>query len=390
MKKIFAFLVMLLAVAGFSCQGSNNGFTVTGNIAGLPENAVLQFFPLSHVDQTPVGEVVVKKGKFTFKGEAPEVRGFLMVVKNNYGSLKFVTINGEQVKVDGKVIGTSERDGKVLYNFKDVKVSNSPSTDKFNQLMSGREAIDARFSALQKKYAHVHAVFMKEGQNPAVIDSVRKSADYQAMQAEEHKMFEELNADYRKVVLDNKDNVWGPMMMIALLSYLTPDNRKEYEALGPSAQNSYYGKMVRDELYPLGVPGDAVPAFSGVLYDGKKTTLAELYKGKKYVLVDFWASWCKPCRKEIPNIKKIYDKHKANGFDIVSVSIDENEAQWRKAVEKEAMVWPNLRDTDKSIAKNYHVSSVPTMYIIDGNGRLVAENLRGEELAAKIDELMGK
>lgn len=388
MKRIFTFLVMLLAVAGISCQGSNNGYTVNGNISGLPENAVLQFVPLSHVDQTPVGEAVVKKGKFTFKGEAPEPRGFLIVVKNNYGSLTFVAANGEKVNIEGQVTSSKERDGKVMYDFKGVKVSGSPSTEKYSKLMSARDELDARFGEMQRRYANIHKIFSTQGQSPAVIDSVRKTAEYKQMEEEERQLFETANKNYRKVVADNKDTFWGPMMMIAYLSYLSPDNRAEYQALSDAAKNSYYGKMVRDELYPLGVPGDAVPAFSGTLYDGKKTTLAELCKGKKYVLVDFWASWCKPCRKEIPNIKKIYDKHKANGFDIVSVSIDENEGQWRKAVEKEALVWPNLRDTDKSIAKNYHVSSVPTMYIIDGNGRLVAENLRGEELAAKIDELM--
>ena len=389
-KRIFVFFVALLTFAGISCNGSNAGYKLQGRIDGLPENAVLTFYPLSHLDQEPIGETVVKNGQFTFSGDVPEPRALLMVVKNNYGSLRFMVANGEEVNINGKVTGAQERDGKTFYNFSGVKVSGSPTTDKLNKLLSRRNALDGRFSEVRRKYAHIHKIFNTEGQNPAVIDSVTKSADYKKMQEEESLIFADAKKIFEQAVKENGDSFWGPLMMIAQVTYFTPENRTMYESLSEAAKNSYYGKQVKAELYPLGQPGDAVPAFSGKLIDGKQTSLAQLCKGKKYVLIDFWASWCKPCRKEIPNIKAIYDKHKANGFEIVSVSIDENEGQWRKAVEKEALVWPNLRDTDKSIAKKYHVSSVPTMFIVDGQGRLVAENLRGEQLAAKIDELMTK
>lgn len=388
MKKIFILIVMILTMACFHCMGNTPGYTISGSISGLPEKTVLQFVPMSHVNQSPIGEAVVNSGKFSFKGNAPEPRGLIMLVKNNYGALRFMVANGEEIHIDGKAFGSNQRDGKVMYNFKDVKVSGSATTNKFNELMSNRQELDNRFNELQKKYANIHKIFSKEGQSREVIDSVRNTPEYKKMQEEEHQMFADADKNYNKVVADNRDSFWGPLMMIAQLTYLTPQNRPQYEALSDNAKNSYYGRMVKEELYPLGAPGDAVPSFNSVLIDGKKTSLAELCKGKKYVLIDFWASWCKPCRKEIPNLKQIYGKHNANGFDIVSISIDENEAQWKKAVEKEGLTWSNIRDTDKTIASKYHVASVPTMYIINGEGKLVAENLRGEELASKIDELM--
>ena len=119
-------------------------------------------------------------------------------------------------------------------------------------------------------------------------------------------------------------------------------------------------------------------------------TLASACNGKKYILLDFWASWCGPCRRELPNVKSIYEKHMNNGFDVLSISIDQDDSAWRQAVKEEDLKWINLRDTDHTIADAYHVSSVPAMYIVDSEGRLVAENLRGEELAAKVDELMAE
>ena len=116
----------------------------------------------------------------------------------------------------------------------------------------------------------------------------------------------------------------------------------------------------------------------------------EIIASGKPVIIDFWATWCGPCRREIPNLKAIYADHAGKGFDIISISIDKEEKPWLNAVKNEGLEWVNIRDTDHSIADKYKVSAVPTMYIIDSEGRLVAENLRGEELAAKISELMAR
>ena len=107
------------------------------------------------------------------------------------------------------------------------------------------------------------------------------------------------------------------------------------------------------------------------------------------VLVDFWASWCNPCRKEIPNLKKLYTQYADRGFQIVSISIDKKEAEWTKALKEEQLQWPNFLDTE-GIADIYKVKFVPTMYLIDAQGVMVGENLRGEALANKLAELFGE
>ena len=132
--------------------------------------------------------------------------------------------------------------------------------------------------------------------------------------------------------------------------------------------------------------GSAVTEFTVKDNDGKEVTLASLREGKKYVLIDFWASWCNPCRKEIPNLKNLYKLYGDKGFQIVSISIDKKKAEWEKALEEEQLPWPNFLD-ETGVADLYKVRFVPTMYLIDAQGTLVGENLRGQALADKLKEL---
>ena len=103
-------------------------------------------------------------------------------------------------------------------------------------------------------------------------------------------------------------------------------------------------------------------------------------------MIDFWASWCNPCRKEIPNLKKLYAQYSGKGFEIVSISIDQKKADWEKALKEEGLPWPNFLD-ETGVAALYKVKFVPTMYLINADGVMVGENLRGEDLAEKLKEL---
>lgn len=388
-KKLLFLAIITLFATACGAKVPADAYTVKGNIQGIPDNAVLQLLPLSHSEEAPIAEAVVKGGKFEFSGKVAEPTAVVMIVKDNYGNFSFM-LEPAQISITGKVGSESAHDGKKHYNMGTLKVEGSPMTEKFNALMATRHKLDGEFSALQRKYADIHQTMSAPNQTRETIDSLRNTPRFKEMQAEEHRLFEALDKNFSDVVAANKDTFWGPLMMISLVTYLSPNNRPMYEALGPNAKASTYGKKVYQELYPLGDTGSKVPDFSGVTPQGKEISLAGVCKENKYVLIDFWASWCRPCRASIPGLKKIYEKHGGKGFEILSVSIDKDEAPWLKAVEKEAMPWINIRDVKATIADQYHVSAVPTLFVIDSKGNLVAENLHGEELAAKIDELMAK
>ena len=126
--------------------------------------------------------------------------------------------------------------------------------------------------------------------------------------------------------------------------------------------------------------------------DGKVRKLSDL-RGK-VVLIDFWASWCGPCRKENPHVRAMYEKYHDRGFEIFSVSLDNNKNRWKDAIAKDGLVWPNhvsdLKGWGSAAAKLYGVSSIPSTFLVDKDGRIIAKGLRGEQLTAVLEQIFGK
>ena len=132
--------------------------------------------------------------------------------------------------------------------------------------------------------------------------------------------------------------------------------------------------------------GDKVPSFTVKGTDGKEQSLADLCKDKKYIMIDFWATWCVPCRQEMPNVKGQYAKYASKGFEIIGISEDRSKPTMDEYVQKESIKWPVFRDQTK-IAALYGVTMIPTTFIIDAHGVVVAKDLRGEDLGDKLAQL---
>jgi len=141
-------------------------------------------------------------------------------------------------------------------------------------------------------------------------------------------------------------------------------------------------------------PGDKAPEINQELLGGDTFELSEL-RGK-LVLIDFWAAWCKPCRKENPELVKLYRKYKdetfenAEGFTIVSVSLDFKKEMWEGAIEKDSLLWPyhigDMKGWNTEVARKYNVKSIPTSFLIDGNGKIIGTHLRGDDLEEAIKD----
>jgi thiol-disulfide isomerase/thioredoxin len=214
------------------------------------------------------------------------------------------------------------------------------------------------------------------------------------------------NAEARNYVITFADTVNSPTLAVfAAANFLNPQNdmqalntisqklaqkfpehqavKELVKALQPRNDNPYEPK----QKFPVGSP---LPDISGTNPQGKIISLSSL-KGK-VVLVDFWASWCGPCRAENPNVVKLYEKYKDRGFDIFSYSLDDKKDKWISAIENDKLTWPShvsqLKGWQSDICRQFDIISIPTNYLIDRNGNVVAFNLHGAELEAALQKVL--
>jgi len=197
------------------------------------------------------------------------------------------------------------------------------------------------------------------------------------------------------------DTVSHPLVALLCINNIRPEeNLAVYEKLRDKLQkelpNNDYTVQFTAQVQSMKAqstissPGAEVADIELPDPKGKMLKLSSL-KGK-VVLIDFWASWCRPCRMENPNVVKAYNKYKNKGFTVFSVSLDNNKEKWVAAIGQDGLIWPNhvseLKGWQSSVAGLYGVNSIPRTFLIDKEGKLVASNLRGEALESKLAELL--
>ena len=146
--------------------------------------------------------------------------------------------------------------------------------------------------------------------------------------------------------------------------------------------NEYVAKQERLEV------GQPFIDFTLMTKDGTELVLSEFIPQNKLTLVDFWASWCGPCRKENPVVKSAYEQFHELGFDVVGVSVDQDETAWLKAVEDDQLPWTQVRDAENKVSEDYLIYYIPSNFLFDQEGTMVAKGLRGDDLTAKLSELL--
>ena len=385
---------MLLATEANFAQN----FKVSATVEGLPDGTVLTLTPLCHSKIDPVAEATVKKGKCVFKGTITQDVPLLvrLQAKDTYGRTSFMVDKGDDIQLSCTFTPDGDNKGVPIYRISNLKVTGSPLTDKYFEIKKdfGKYGGIGELRELMMKRMPKLAEAMK---------SVKSREDREALMKVNKELQTYNNMDSIMYTVSNGstiinlyklgDSFWGPLMMLDVWWYFTPRERPVYEAFSDEAKNCWYGRNIRQELYPGGKPGEKAPDFSIKDEKGLSHSFSSMAKGKKVILVDFWASWCGPCRAEMPNVVANYEKYHAKGFNIVGLSFDQSKDAWVKAIQDLSMPWVHLADLkgwETAAAKVYHIDAIPASLLVNPEGKIVARDLRGDALGKKLKEIFGE
>ena len=392
-KLLFVFLVALLV----SCGNKNTQevFTVNGTIKGLkPSMIYLDEVPMATMQRIPIDSVVPdKNGSFTLKAKSAEQ------------SVYNVRLAGQEYPAASLINDSKEVELQLFYSPQNTQFPDRYEVKGSAASSSLREYMLQINNELQKVF-----VLSKQADSlkklPVVSDSLVKVVDDQLLQKTQG-----LRALTDRFTKETKH----PALTMMILGYyqstagnpafgLQGYNDTEVTAIVTKlaeAHPSHQGLSTLKSIIAVKPPtantstlvGQTAPEFSLPDYKGKMVSLSS-YRGQ-YVLVDFWASWCAPCRQENPNVVAAYAKYKNRNFTILGVSLDETDGKeaWTKAVMQDNLTWTQLSDLKgwgSEVVSLYGIQGIPFNVLVDPQGKIIAESLRGADLAATLEKVLPK
>lgn len=381
MKKLL-FIIALVSTTLFSCKQEKDVYHLSGKIDGLDnQEMVLQFVTFNNIEDIDTTKSD-KDGNYEFIGKVAEP-GFYRISSN--GKYWLVRLENEKVVYNAKfdddfLENTEVKESDKAIAFQDA-ISFFIKKQRKNQELSSAYQTKAMAGAPQEELKTIEDEFAATQEELAkeIKERVNKTTDpitgiyyLSGLQNPD-------DIEYIKNTLDDYKKI---MPASTYVSDMQAQLKQQEDAKAQqAAMEAAAGKIAI---------GSEAPDFTQKNPQGKDVKLSD-YRGK-VVLLDFWASWCKPCRYENPNVVAAYNKYKDKGFTVFSVSLDKDRDAWLKAIDQDGLVWPahvsDLQYWNNAVAKEYGITGIPAAFLIDKDGVIVAKDIRGEELEAKLKEVL--
>lgn len=374
MKNIWMIAVSIAAAVS-ACttvdKGDDNNLAkgtldLSGEIAGMDTGRLEILYPVG--DSSKSDTVLVKGGKFEYTTELKEPTNMIF---------RKLGTRGEEVAFfadPGKVTVTGYKDSMWTSKVKGGPTQTlfTQADEKFREIMKPAEGLSQAYGAAQQSQ-NVNEIMRIQQEFNRLQDSAKSYA--------------------KSFVFANRNSIIAAYFSLVYLNEPGKEDlmKSIYDTLTPAVKKSYFGTKMGEMISSMSKTsiGVAAPDFTQNDQEGKPVSLSSL-RGQ-YVLVDFWASWCQPCRQENPNIVNAYNAFKDKGFTIIGVSLDQDTAAWKKAIIDDKLTWTHVSDLkywENAAAKIYGIRSIPASFLLDKEGKIIAKDLRGEALAAKLAELM--
>lgn len=373
MKKIIVLLVFVATLISCSKVGKDE-FILNGSIEGVPDGKVVTLEKYDDsLGAVTVDTAKIKGGKFTFKGKIVEPEIHSLRVENVQNNSYIIIENGE---IELEIVKDSTFKNKISGTY------NNEQLYEFNQKGIAFEKKKKEFGKkFQSKF-----MLAKNQNDTATMKKIQ--SDYEKLEKEMKSMNEEYLKSHPKALI-------SALLIKNLFGEYEPNITKIetlYKGLDKSIQDTKAGKFILKNLNDFKTVkiGRRAPEFSAPNPEGKSVSLKESLG--KITIIDFWASWCEPCRKESPNMVNLYSEFHDKGLNIIGVSLDEDVTKWKEAIATDKLSWTqvsNLKKWKDQIAIQYGVKAIPSTFVLNQYGVVVAKDLTGDALKAKITELLG-